>query len=403
MNQNQKPPTPAPAGGNAAGSGGTPADMGETVIVHIHLVRNPKAAGKGWVYDLDADQFLRALNPVFSHGVLVEGDFELEEGKHYLVCSCESSHKHSRYSYELIKVENGEVVTIAEWGKRDANYNIPETLKEYWLEYRRLQRRGEEVGEGNIGFAGFLLKKLAPPEPTAVEPEEVEEVVETEEQAAPQFPPQAVELLKPQELEVELEQPTITAPPPTTAVVEKPELVKVYLLSMRLPSRYLVQSVEFENTSSGLREVRRWEGDALRVAARLETVRRTAYGLVSRAFAFVEELGVWVAVSEEAKEEAERVSKYVVAELERLGLLQHANRYCVRAVPVYLEPGDAEAVLEAAVKHLSEDVEELKRRIEEAQKAQNRKILQRLEKEKTCKEALLAAFKNYLSAILGGR
>ena len=372
-------------------------DERKTVIVHFQLVRNPRVAGKGWVYDLDADQFLRALNPTFSLGAMVKGDFELEEGKRYLVCACESSHKHSRYSYSLVKVENGEVVTLAEWEKRDRNYSIPEKLKELWLEYRRLQRRGEQVGEGNIGFAKFLLRKLEPEEPTTVVPEaEAEEQPATPQQA--QIAQLVEQALKPTELEIELEeQPAVQAAPPAPTAAG---LVRLYLLSMRLPSKYLMQSVEHEATEGGLREVRKWEGEKRQLASRLETIRWTAYNSMSRVFAYVEDFGVWIAVTDEAKDEAEKVSKFVKEELVKLGLPQYAERYVVRAVPVYLEPEEAERVLSAAIEHLSADVEELREKIEKAKREENKRALARLERDVRYKEALLQAFKNYLSSVV---
>jgi hypothetical protein len=61
---------------------------------------------------------------------------------------------------------------------------------------------------------------------------------------------------------VELEVEPIAAPVTTAVVKEevaapaKPELVKIYLLSMKLPSKYLVQAVEADR---GV-EVRKWEG-----------------------------------------------------------------------------------------------------------------------------------------------
>jgi len=75
----------------------------------------------------------------------------------------------------------------------------------------------------------------------------------------------------------------------------------------------------------------------------------------------------------------------------------------VRAVPVYLEPEEAEELLQAAIQHLSEDVEELEVKIEVAQRMRARSSLQRLEREKECREALLKAFKEYLASVLGKR
>ena len=210
---------------------------------------------------------------------------------------------------------------------------------------------------------------------------------------------EAVEAQRSRELEIEFEEPA--AQPEFTAVRSK--LVKVHLLAMRLPSRYLLQSVRFVAVAGGVEEVRRWEGERARLAKHLETVRRRAYAMASRVFAFVEEYGTWIAVSEEAVREAERISRYVQLELAKLGLAQYAERYRVRAVPVYLEPEEAEELLQAAIQHLSEDVEELEVKIEVAQRMRARSSLQRLEREKECREALLKAFKEYLASVLGKR
>jgi len=207
------------------------------------------------------------------------------------------------------------------------------------------------------------------------------------------------EALQPQELEIELEEPPAQPEPPAT----RPELVKVYLLAMRLPSRYLLQTVEFITDADGVEEVRRWEGEAARLAARLETVRKRAYAMASRVFANVEEYGTWIAVSEAALAEAERISKYVRKELAKLGLAQYVDRYRVRAVPVYLEPEEAEELLCAAIEHLSEDVEELQQRIKEAWKARDSQTEQRLRRDKRYREALLASFKKYVASVLGKR
>jgi len=174
-------------------------------------------------------------------------------------------------------------------------------------------------------------------------------------------------------------------------------LVKLYLLSIRLPSKYLVQSVKTRSGDKRAQEVRVWEGEKLHLASRLETLRRSAYSMATRVFAYVEELGVWVAVSDEAREEAEKISAYVKEEMTKLGLAQYTDKYVARVVTVYLEPEEAERVLNAAIKRLSADTAELQKKIEDAKKEQNRKALLRLEREKTYKEALLQSFKNYLA------
>jgi len=257
-------------------------------------------------------------------------------------------------------------------------------------------------------FNDVIAKLTAPEEPEAVEVEEVEEEPVKEEEVPEEVARKVEEALKPSELEVEFEQPPAAAPA-TTAVVSQPqpaaapsksELVKVYLLSMHLPSKYLVQSVEYNASKTSVQEVRKWEGEATKLASRIETVRREAYTKISRIFAYTEEFGVWVAVSDAALEEAKNVSGFVVSELQKLGI-NDTSRYVVKAVPVYLTPEDARELLGAAVRSLSADVEALSEKIKEAEKEKSKSALKRLEREKTYREALLTAFKNCLASLKG--
>jgi rubrerythrin len=214
--------------------------------------------------------------------------------------------------------------------------------------------------------------------------------------------------VKPKELEVELETPAVpTAAQPQpqvqVAVPPKPSLVKVYLLSMRLPSKYLVQKVEVQKIPEGLREVRKWEGEVAEVASRLETIRKNCYTKASRVFAYVEGFGTWIAVSDEAVDEARKISEYVKAELSNLRLDQVKNislsAYAVEAIPVYLEPEDAKKLLNAAIAHLSADVDELESKIAEAEKEQKKEALKRLESSLKYKQELLNAFKRFLQTL----
>jgi hypothetical protein len=207
--------------------------------------------------------------------------------------------------------------------------------------------------------------------------------------------------VKPKELEVELEVPTMpTAVQPQPPTPPKPLLVKVYLLSMKLPSKYLVQKVEVQKVPEGLREVRKWEGEVADIASRLETIRRTCYAKIERIFAYVEDFGTWIAVSDEAVTEAKKISEYVKAELSSLRLDQvknvSLNAYTVEAIPIYLEPEDAKKLLNAAIAHLSADVEELEAKITEAEKEQKKEALKRLESSLKFKQELLNAFKRFL-------
>jgi len=242
---------------------------------------------------------------------------------------------------------------------------------------------------------------------TAVQTEEEKDTEGEEEEIPEEVVKKIEEVVKPQELEVELEQPVIVpSSTASTAVAlqqlqsapSKPELVKVYLLSMRLPSKYLVQSVEYNASKTSVREVRLWDGENAKKASRLEGIRREAYNKVSRIFCHVEEYGTWIAVTEQALEEAKKVSDFVIAELKKLGI-NDTSRYAVKAIPIFLSPEFAKDLLSAAVHSLSRDVEALSEKIKEAEKEQNKSALKRLEKEKSYREALLATFKTYLAQL----
>jgi GTPase SAR1 family protein len=287
---------------------------------------------------------------------------------------------------------------------------LPENIRQY------VEKRAYVDAEvvRKVGKVPFIKIKLPAPTPefeklfndvvawlTAPEVEEAEEAVEEveEEEEIPEEVARKVEevLVKPQELEIELATTAVSTAPTAPS---KPELVKIFLLSMRLPSKYLVQSVEYNAGKVTIQEVRKWEGENAKLASRLETVRREAYTKISRVFAFVEEYGTWIAVTEQALEEAKKVSQFIVEELKKLGFDDTAlSRYVVKAIPVYLAPEDARSVLSAAVSHLSEDIDELKKKIGEAEKEQSKSALKRLEKEKSYREALLTAFKNYLAQL----
>jgi hypothetical protein len=231
---------------------------------------------------------------------------------------------------------------------------------------------------------------------------------EAEAQASVQIQVQIPEVeIKPKELEVELEAPTMPTavqPQPQAPIPSKPSLVKVYLLSMRLPSKYLVQKVEVEKVSETFfKEVRKWEGAVAEIASRLETIRRNCYTKASRVFAYVEDFGTWIAVTDEAVDEARRISEYVKSELSGLRLDQvkniSLNAYTVEAIPIFLEPEDAKKLLNAAIQHLSADVEELEAKITEAEKEQKKEALRRLENNLKYKQELLNAFKRFLQTL----
>jgi hypothetical protein len=151
------------------------------------------------------------------------------------------------------------------------------------------------------------------------------------------------------------------------------------------------------------REIRSWEGREW-VASRLEGIRRKAYDMINRAFAHVDDYGVWIAVSDDAVKEAEDVSKYVREELKEIPLSQVKNvdidrLYSVKAIPIYMEPEDAKELLKAALKHLSEDVSLLEEKIKKAEEEKNRRHLAQLERDLNYKRALLDSLKKYLDSI----
>ena len=223
-----------------------------------------------------------------------------------------------------------------------------------------------------------------------------------EEEPQPQIEIEIPEIpVKPRELEVELTQSTSPSVEQPKEQPQKSELVKLYLLSMRLPSKYLVQKIEIKEGE----EVRKWEGIAKDIASRLEGIRRKAYDEISRIFAHAEEFGTWIAVSEKAVEEARKLSEWIRDELSSLPISQVKKNidldslYSVRAVPIYLEPDDAKGLLNAAIARLSADVEELERRIREAEEQQKKTALKRLETDLNYRKALLEAFRRFLNSI----
>jgi len=240
-----------------------------------------------------------------------------------------------------------------------------------------------------------FLKPKAPAEP---EVQEVQEEVEEEEQK-----PKVQIEIKPKELEVELTPTPPTPAPALTAVKPKAELVKIYLLAMRLPSKYLLQEIEVNKTT----EVRKWGKEVIEAASRLEGIRRTAYTKIERIFAHVEEYGTWIAITEEAVKEAKELSSWIREELGKEPVKKALEVkgvdvdkvYSVKAVTIYLEPEDAKELLNVATRHLSEDIEELAKKIAEAEKEQDKKALKRLNEDLAYKKALLESFRKFLSQL----
>jgi len=239
--------------------------------------------------------------------------------------------------------------------------------------------------------------------------EEVEEVEVTEEKVTEEGVKEVeipIEIeFKPKELEVEFETsppttvPTAVAPP--TSEVRKSELVKIYLLSMKFPSKYLVQKFEVKENE----EVRKWEGISAEIGSRLEGIRRKAYDMISRIFCNVEEYGTWIAISEEAVKEAEKISEWVRDELSKLRIkevrpdLDINSIYSVKVIPIYLEPEHAVELLNKAISYLSKDVAELEKKIAEAETEKTKKSLNKIMEDMNYKKALLETFKKYLNEI----
>jgi hypothetical protein len=235
--------------------------------------------------------------------------------------------------------------------------------------------------------------------------EEVEEPVENvEDERKPPIELPPLPEFKPRELTLEPATPAVT--PSTLEKPERAELVKIYLLNMRLPSKYLVQDVKIQSSEKNARELRTWEGVTVEIASKLEGIRTEAAKMTQRVFCHVEEYGVWIAVTDEAVEEAKRISKFVTEKLSELmpKLSQvkenvDLSRYFVKAVPVYLEPEDAKELLNVAVRKLSDDVEALAEKIKKAEEEKNKKALRRLQQDYNYRRNLLEAFKKFLESL----
>jgi hypothetical protein len=214
------------------------------------------------------------------------------------------------------------------------------------------------------------------------------------------------------ELTIRLEEPTpVGAQAPQGAQeaqakpgeVEKPRLVKVYALAMSLPTRHLIGVTEYEHEQGGVVEVRRWEGELAKIASRIEGIRRAAYEKISRMFVYSETFNMWVAVSEDAVKLASAIGEWVREQLRSLGLDRfkriNLDYYGVRAVPIYLEPMDAKALLESAIMKLRDDISQIQARIQEAEAEEKKKALSKLEGELSFRQALLEAFRKYLAQV----
>jgi hemerythrin-like domain-containing protein len=248
------------------------------------------------------------------------------------------------------------------------------------------------------------LKKLLPEETEEAETEEEEPEKPIELPPLPEPTKRKLTLVPP---EAQTATTPAVVPQPQPEKPERAELVKIYLLSMRLPSKYLVQDVKVESSekTNMTREVRKWEGIKNDLASKLERIRTDGEKMARRIFCHIEEYGVWIAVSEEAVEEARRISAFVTQKLQELmpQLSQFKNidisRYFVKAVSVYIEPDDARELLDAAIRKLSEDVNELAEKIKKAEDEKNKKALHRLQQDYNYRRNLLEVFRKYLESL----
>lgn len=266
--------------------------------------------------------------------------------------------------------------------------------------YNIVGKAFKEAEEKRLSFEELanLIKNMAhevlqPPQPQPVEGA-----------AAPQAQPAAVGIeIKPRELELE---PIAPAVQPAAVGAEAPrqQLVKLYILAMTLPSKYLVQEVQ----RKGGEEVRTWAGVRREVASKLEGIRREAYERADRSFVYIDDLGLWVAVTDDAVERAREISKYVVDSLERIEDLRKIlgeryneilRKYGVKAIEIYLKPEDAKEILKLAEGKLLRDIEELRQRIADAESENNKRLVNKYMREEEFKKNLLDVLRKYMETI----
>ena len=183
-----------------------------------------------------------------------------------------------------------------------------------------------------------------------------------------------------------------------------PNLVKIYLLRMRLPSKYLVQRVRVEESERGVKEIRDFSDSTIRaaVASRLEGIRRKVYEMIEDHFVHLDSLGIWIAISEEAVKRTEEIDKWIKEQLNAMPALKQLReslpKYFVKAIPIYLKPDDAKQLLLEACKVLESELEELRKRIDEAKK-EGRRSLKRLKQRFEYKHRLLTSFEQYIKTL----
>jgi hypothetical protein len=235
----------------------------------------------------------------------------------------------------------------------------------------------------------YLARALQPG--IEIEPEETEA---GEEAGAPHVEI-AVAEPRPPELEVELEEAPAHHSPPQAAAPQRQELVPVYLLAMHLPTEDVVAVHRTESGVDGAKRIKEWSGERAKLAREIESLRRQAYRKIERSWCMVREFGVWVTVSESGVREAEELGREVRERMQKLGLGDIAQRYYVRAIRAYFEPGDARTLLDAAVAQLRGEIEELERKIKDAETAQNKRLVRELSRRREYIQALLETFRKY--------
>lgn len=165
---------------------------------------------------------------------------------------------------------------------------------------------------------------------------------------------------------------------------EKQHLVKLYLLMMRLPSKYLVLS--------------RDDSVSKAVASRLEGLRRTVYEKVAKHFVHIESCGVWISVDDASVTEATRITEWLRNELESMPALKKIKevditRYGLKVIPVYIDTREAKELLGEAIATLEHEIKKLEEKLETATKQSTRKKIGR---QLEVKQKLLEKFKSHL-------
>ena len=136
------------------------------MLKRIELVRNPKV-GTGWVYNITDGKWMKAINPHWVKGTIVEADFLFEENKYYLVKYDDSSWKNIREYYEILKVENDELKKVASFSRYNGNYEFEdEKIKQLFIEFSTLkleEQNDNEFGSVKINvieLAKFIVQKI---------------------------------------------------------------------------------------------------------------------------------------------------------------------------------------------------------------------------------------------------